>query len=124
MLCVPIGCFLSGLLCEPCGKRRAMQVNERPLNYRLKLFTFFRWFHSLITLCFRLQLVSVPMIFAWLLFHFAKNVNYLYVGLCLTGLSGGLMEAPVSLLYLFKSLQKGIIQRSQLTHFPLDHSRS
>lgn len=25
---------------------------------------------------------------------------------------------------LFKSLQKGIIQRSQLTHFPLDRSRS
>lgn len=36
------------------------------------------------------------MIFSWLLFHFASNVNYLYMGLCLSGLGGGLMEAPVS----------------------------
>lgn len=26
LLCVPIGCFLSGVLTEPVGKRRAMQV--------------------------------------------------------------------------------------------------
>lgn len=32
---------------------------------------------------------------AWLLLHFAKVDYQLYGGLCLTGLSGGLMEAPV-----------------------------
>lgn len=35
------------------------------------------------------------MIISWLLFYFSTNVNYLYAGLCLSGLSGGLMEAPV-----------------------------
>ncbi|XP_055312540.1 facilitated trehalose transporter Tret1 isoform X2 [Sitodiplosis mosellana] len=65
LLCVPLGCFLSGMLTEPTGKRRAM------------------------------QLVNVPMIVSWLLFYFSTNVNYLYTGLCLSGLSGGLMEAPV-----------------------------
>lgn len=54
------------MLCEPFGKRRAMQI------------------------------VSVPMFMAWMLFHFASHVNHLYAGLALAGFSGGLMEAPVS----------------------------
>lgn len=54
------------MLCEPFGKRRAMQI------------------------------VSIPMFVAWMFFHFASHVNHLYAGLALAGLGGGLMEAPVS----------------------------
>lgn len=54
------------MLCEPFGKRRAMQI------------------------------VSIPMFIAWMLFHFASHVNHLYAGLALAGFGGGLMEAPVS----------------------------
>lgn len=66
LLCLPIGCIFSGMLCEPFGKRRAMQI------------------------------VSIPMFIAWMLFHFASHVNHLYAGLALAGIAGGLMEAPVS----------------------------
>lgn len=66
LLCVPLGCFLSGPLTEPLGKRRAM------------------------------QLVNIPLLLSWILFYFSTNINHLYVGLCMSGLSGGLMEAPVS----------------------------
>ncbi|XP_031636749.1 facilitated trehalose transporter Tret1 isoform X2 [Contarinia nasturtii] len=65
LLCVPLGCFLSGMFTEPTGKRRAM------------------------------QLVNLPMIVSWMLFYMSTSVTYLYAGLCLSGLSGGLMEAPV-----------------------------
>jgi hypothetical protein len=40
--------------------------------------------------------VNVPFIVAWVMFHYASNVGTLYASLALTGLSGGLMEAPVS----------------------------
>lgn len=53
------------MLCEPFGKRRAMQI------------------------------VAIPMFFAWMFFHFASHVNHVYAGLALAGLGGGLMEAPV-----------------------------
>lgn len=39
--------------------------------------------------------MNIPILLAWLLFHFSTNVYHLYGGLCLAGLSGGLMEAPV-----------------------------
>lgn len=42
-----------------------------------------------------MQFVKIPMFISWLLFYFSTNVNYLYAGLCLSGVSGGLMEAPV-----------------------------
>lgn len=35
------------------------------------------------------------MLISWLLFFFATNIDHLYAGLILSGLSGGLMEAPV-----------------------------
>lgn len=65
LLCVPLGCIFSGMFTQPIGKRRAMQF------------------------------VNIPIICAWLLFHFSTNIYHLYGGLCLAGLSGGLMEAPV-----------------------------
>ncbi|KAJ6636354.1 Facilitated trehalose transporter Tret1, partial [Pseudolycoriella hygida] len=65
LLCVPLGCIFSGMLTQPIGKRMAMQI------------------------------VNIPIFLAWLLFHFSTNIYHLYAGLCLAGLSGGLMEAPV-----------------------------
>lgn len=62
---VPVGCALSGLVTTPLGRRRAMQV------------------------------VNVPFFLAWLLFHFASSTPHLYAALFLTGLAGGLLEAPV-----------------------------
>lgn len=65
MICVPLGCIFSGAFTQPIGRRRAMQI------------------------------VNIPMLCAWLFFYFSSNIYHLYTGLCLAGLSGGLMEAPV-----------------------------
>lgn len=42
-----------------------------------------------------LQLLNLPMLAAWALFFFAKDITQVYLGLCLSGMSGGLLEAPV-----------------------------
>ncbi|XP_022223288.2 facilitated trehalose transporter Tret1 isoform X2 [Drosophila obscura] len=65
LICVPLGCLFSGVLTQPLGKRRAMQF------------------------------VNLPILAAWLMFHFATRTEHLYAALCLAGLGGGLMEAPV-----------------------------
>ncbi|KAH8359792.1 hypothetical protein KR093_008883, partial [Drosophila rubida] len=65
LICVPLGCLFSGMLTQPLGKRRAMQF------------------------------VNLPILAAWLMFHFATRTEHLYAALCLAGLGGGLMEAPV-----------------------------
>ncbi|XP_068157840.1 facilitated trehalose transporter Tret1 isoform X1 [Drosophila tropicalis] len=65
LICVPLGCLFSGLFTQPLGKRRAMQF------------------------------VNLPMLAAWLMFHFSTRTEHLYAALCLAGLGGGLMEAPV-----------------------------
>ncbi|XP_041987738.1 facilitated trehalose transporter Tret1-like [Aricia agestis] len=65
LIVVPIGCALSGLLTSPLGRRRAMQV------------------------------VNVPFFIAWIIFFYSSSTSHLYAGLCLTGLAGGLLEAPV-----------------------------
>ncbi|XP_055609067.1 uncharacterized protein LOC129756270 isoform X2 [Uranotaenia lowii] len=65
LICVPLGCIFSGMLTQPIGRRRAMQI------------------------------VTIPMLIAWLLFHFATDVHFLYCGLALAGFAGGLSEAPV-----------------------------
>ncbi|XP_060518481.1 facilitated trehalose transporter Tret1-like isoform X2 [Cylas formicarius] len=64
LLCVPLGCFLSGALTQPLGRRRAM------------------------------QLVNLPFVAAWLLFFFATEVWQIFLALSLTGMTGGLLEAP------------------------------
>lgn len=50
LLCVPLGCFLSGVLTEPTGKRRAMQVNIQisppKWHSQLSTNTFFSFFFS------------------------------------------------------------------------------
>jgi hypothetical protein len=40
--------------------------------------------------------VNIPLIVAWVMFYYASNVGMLYASLVLTGMSGGLLEAPVS----------------------------
>ncbi|XP_058117746.1 solute carrier family 2, facilitated glucose transporter member 10-like [Anopheles ziemanni] len=65
LICVPLGSIFSGMLAQPIGRRRAM------------------------------QLINIPIFIAWMLFHYASDVNFLYLGLALAGLSGGLGEAPV-----------------------------
>ncbi|XP_023727209.1 facilitated trehalose transporter Tret1 isoform X4 [Cryptotermes secundus] len=65
LICVPLGCLMSGTLTQPLGRKRAM------------------------------ILVNVPFIVAWVMFHYASNVGMLYASLVLTGLGGGLLEAPV-----------------------------
>jgi MFS family permease len=57
---------VSGYVTQPLGRKRAMIM------------------------------VNVPFIVAWILFYYAMNVGMLYTSLVLTGLGGGLMEAPVS----------------------------
>ncbi|GAB0095006.1 TRET1 [Sergentomyia squamirostris] len=65
LICVPLGCIFSGSITHPIGRRRAM------------------------------QLVNLPILIAWLIFYFSTQVVHLYVGLCLAGITGGLLEAPV-----------------------------
>uniref|UniRef100_A0A182MQM0 Major facilitator superfamily (MFS) profile domain-containing protein n=1 Tax=Anopheles culicifacies TaxID=139723 RepID=A0A182MQM0_9DIPT len=65
LICVPLGSIFSGMLAQPIGRRRAM------------------------------QLINIPIFIAWMLFHYASDVTFLYIGLALAGLSGGLGEAPV-----------------------------
>ncbi|XP_052866654.1 proton myo-inositol cotransporter-like [Anopheles cruzii] len=65
LICVPLGSIFSGALAQPIGRRRAM------------------------------QLINIPIFIAWMMFHYATDVSFLYWGLALAGLSGGLGEAPV-----------------------------
>ncbi|XP_063242433.1 facilitated trehalose transporter Tret1-like [Bacillus rossius redtenbacheri] len=65
LICVPVGCMVSGVLTQPLGRKRSM------------------------------MLVNIPFLIAWLMFHYASSVAMLYTSLVLTGLGGGLLEAPV-----------------------------
>nr|XP_049692209.1 facilitated trehalose transporter Tret1 isoform X1 [Helicoverpa armigera]XP_049692211.1 facilitated trehalose transporter Tret1 isoform X1 [Helicoverpa armigera] len=65
LIVVPVGCALSGVVTSPIGRRRAMQM------------------------------VNVPFFIAWLIFHYSTTTGHLYGALFLTGLAGGLLEAPV-----------------------------
>ncbi|XP_077300002.1 facilitated trehalose transporter Tret1-like isoform X2 [Arctopsyche grandis] len=42
-----------------------------------------------------MQLVNIPFIISWILFNTASSVGVLYAALVLSGVSGGLLEAPV-----------------------------
>ncbi|CAH0716177.1 unnamed protein product, partial [Brenthis ino] len=65
LIVVPLGCAVSGVVTTPMGRRRAMQM------------------------------VNLPFFIAWLIFHFSTHTGHLYSALFLTGLAGGLLEAPV-----------------------------
>lgn len=44
------------------------------------------------------------MLAAWALFYFAKDISQVYIGLCLSGMSGGLLEAPL-LIYIAETVE-------------------
>ncbi|XP_031620230.1 facilitated trehalose transporter Tret1-like [Contarinia nasturtii] len=74
LLCVPLGSLTSGLLMEKLGKRRMM------------------------------QLLNLPMLAAWALLYYANSLTQIYIALGLSGMSGGLLEAPL-LLYIADTIQ-------------------
>ncbi|XP_027847186.2 facilitated trehalose transporter Tret1 [Aphis gossypii] len=65
LICVPLGCMISGTITQPFGRKPSMIA------------------------------LTLPFILAWLLFHYASTVTELYLALALCGLCGGLLEAPV-----------------------------
>ncbi|XP_044728328.1 facilitated trehalose transporter Tret1-like [Chrysoperla carnea] len=62
---VPIGCALSGVCTQPLGRKKSM------------------------------LLINIPFIVAWLVLHYGRQVEFLYLGFALTGFTGGFLEAPV-----------------------------
>jgi len=62
-------------------------IQSNPIHSNTNSPTHFLWL---------LQFVNLPILAAWLMFHFATRTEHLYAALCLAGLGGGLMEAPVS----------------------------
>lgn len=67
MISVPLGCLISGVVTQPFGRKRSMQA------------------------------LTIPFLITWIMFYFADSVGMLYASLALTGLAGGLLEAPVSI---------------------------
>lgn len=41
------------------------------------------------------MLTTIPFITAWIIFYYANTAGMLFIALALTGLTGGLLEAPV-----------------------------
>lgn len=62
---VPLGGFVSGPISQWLGRRKTM------------------------------MLASIPFVIAWLIFHYANSARMLLLALAMTGLTGGLLEAPV-----------------------------
>ncbi|XP_012251852.2 facilitated trehalose transporter Tret1 isoform X2 [Athalia rosae] len=65
LILVPVGCLGSGFISQYLGRRKTM------------------------------MLANGPFVAAWLLYHYAYNSTMLFCALALTGLTGGLLEAPV-----------------------------
>ncbi|CRL04016.1 CLUMA_CG017134, isoform A [Clunio marinus] len=65
LICVPLGCIFSGTFTYYLGRRRAMQI------------------------------VCIPIFISWIIIYYAKDVAHLYIALCLSGFTGGILEAPV-----------------------------
>ncbi|XP_060829670.1 facilitated trehalose transporter Tret1-like [Bombus pascuorum] len=62
---VPIGCFASGPVSQFLGRKRTM------------------------------MLTTIPFTAAWVIFYYATTAEMLFIALAMTGLTGGLLEAPV-----------------------------
>lgn len=60
-----MGCIISGIVTQPFGRKRSMQV------------------------------LTIPFLITWIMLYFANSTAVLYASLALTGLTGGLLEAPV-----------------------------
>ncbi|KAF5288901.1 hypothetical protein FQA39_LY03780 [Lamprigera yunnana] len=66
LLTVPVGGLLSGIVMQPFGRKRIM------------------------------QLITIPFIFCWIIFYFSNKLWHIYLSLALVGFFGGLVEAPFS----------------------------
>lgn len=62
---VPLGCIFSGPISHYLGRKKTM------------------------------LLANIPFIAAWIILHFATTASLVFVALGLTGLTGGLCEAPI-----------------------------
>ncbi|XP_034937938.1 facilitated trehalose transporter Tret1 isoform X3 [Chelonus insularis] len=62
---VPLGCIISGPISHYLGRKRTMLI------------------------------ANIPFITAWIILYFATSAPYIFMALALTGLTGGLCEAPV-----------------------------
>ncbi|KAK5646894.1 hypothetical protein RI129_005358 [Pyrocoelia pectoralis] len=65
MMCVPIGCLVSGVATDPIGRKRSMQI------------------------------INVPFIICWIIFYYANQLWHFYFALAMGGFFGGLVEAPI-----------------------------
>ncbi|XP_056643230.1 facilitated trehalose transporter Tret1-like isoform X1 [Diorhabda sublineata] len=65
LICIPLGCLVSGSVTQAVGRKRAMQF------------------------------INIPFITAWIILTFSTTVWQIFLALCILGFSGGLMEAPV-----------------------------
>ncbi|KAK9870533.1 hypothetical protein WA026_008097 [Henosepilachna vigintioctopunctata] len=65
MICVPLGAVISGLVTQPLGRKKSM------------------------------QLINIPFCVAWLFYYFSNKIWHIFIALIINGLAGGLMEAPV-----------------------------
>ncbi|XP_055375334.1 facilitated trehalose transporter Tret1 [Condylostylus longicornis] len=74
LTCVPFGSIVSGFYCEYIGKKRG------------------------------LQLINIPIIISFLLYHFATTPEHLYLALGLSSLSCGLIETPI-ILYIAETVE-------------------
>ncbi|KAK5646898.1 hypothetical protein RI129_005362 [Pyrocoelia pectoralis] len=66
LLTILIGSLFSGLATQPLGRKRSM------------------------------QLITIPFIICWIIFHYASQMWHLYFALAIMGIFGGLVEAPFS----------------------------
>nr|XP_033330310.1 facilitated trehalose transporter Tret1-like [Megalopta genalis] len=62
---VPIGCFVSGPVSQYLGRKKTMMI------------------------------INIPFIISWIIFYYATSAAMLFIALALSGLTGGLLEAPV-----------------------------
>ncbi|XP_072375719.1 facilitated trehalose transporter Tret1-like isoform X2 [Diabrotica undecimpunctata] len=65
LIFIPMGCLISGSITQAIGRKRAMQI------------------------------INIPFIVSWLLFHFSTKSWIIFVAASILGFSGGLLEAPV-----------------------------
>lgn len=67
MIFVPLGCIITGPLTNAVGRKTCM------------------------------QLLTLPFFASWILFYFSEENWQILLALAITGFSGGLLEAPVSI---------------------------
>ncbi|XP_046420999.1 facilitated trehalose transporter Tret1-like [Neodiprion fabricii] len=65
LILVPVGCLGSGLISGYLGRRKTMMI------------------------------LNAPFIAAWIMYYYSYNSSMLFCALAMTGLTGGLLEAPV-----------------------------